>query len=141
MRSVALLAGLIGTALAAPYASIGKFHKRVDPENKYTIVKPGGVDDVIVDEDNTLNGTAIGPKTNDGDASNVATMNRSMDSGRARDARILERLFCTRFGPFVALVRRKMRGACAMPGAVLLCRRLPMLGLAAHGLWGALDSP
>lgn len=63
MRSFALLAGLIGTALAAPYASIGKFHKRVDPQNKYTIVKPGGVDDVIVDEDNTLNGTVHSSET------------------------------------------------------------------------------
>ena len=57
MRSFALLAGLLGTALAAPYASIGRIHRRAEPENKYTIVNPGNVDDVIVDEDNTLNGT------------------------------------------------------------------------------------
>jgi hypothetical protein len=57
MRSVAILVGLLGTALAAPYASIGRLHRRAEPENKYTIVKPGNVDDVIVDEDNTLNGT------------------------------------------------------------------------------------
>lgn len=63
MRSVALLAGLIGTALAAPYASIGHFHKRVAPENKYTIAKPGSIDDVIVGEDNTLNGTVHTSKT------------------------------------------------------------------------------
>lgn len=57
MRSFAFIAGLVGTALAAPYAHIGAIHRRAEPENKYTIVKPGGVDDVIVDEDNTLNGT------------------------------------------------------------------------------------
>ncbi|RFU77496.1 glycoside hydrolase family 64 [Trichoderma arundinaceum] len=51
MRSLALLTALLGAVSAAPSV----FHRAV--ASPFSIARPGGVDDVVVTEDNTLNGT------------------------------------------------------------------------------------
>jgi hypothetical protein len=64
MRSYALAAALAGTALAAPFTQLGAINKRQSgPQNKFTVVKAGTIDDVIVNDDTVLNGTYTGDKT------------------------------------------------------------------------------
>ncbi|KAK0385995.1 hypothetical protein NLU13_5832 [Sarocladium strictum] len=52
MKFLVTLAGFMSLASAAPKAS----------NTGFTIVKPGGVDDIIITEDNTLNGTYVGDR-------------------------------------------------------------------------------
>jgi hypothetical protein len=53
MKAFTLLAALMGTALAAPFVSVSPMQRRA--ENKFTQI--GSTSQVVVEEDNTLNGT------------------------------------------------------------------------------------
>ncbi|KAF2837979.1 glycoside hydrolase family 64 protein [Patellaria atrata CBS 101060] len=51
MRSLLFLAALVGSVIARPLVI------RADPE--WTPVQPGGIDDIVITEENTLNGTFV----------------------------------------------------------------------------------
>jgi hypothetical protein len=66
MRSFAFVAGLLGSAAAAPYTHLGNVNtmdmaRRA--KNDYTRIDTSTDTKVIVTKENTLNGTAAGPKT------------------------------------------------------------------------------
>ncbi|CAM1505963.1 Fc.00g116000.m01.CDS01 [Cosmosporella sp. VM-42] len=65
MRSLTLLAALMGSAMAFPF-SVNHLTTRKTNSKGFTIATPGGVDDVIITSDNTLNGTVDNSKQHRG---------------------------------------------------------------------------
>ena len=66
MRSFAFIAGLVGTAAAAPYTHLGNvntMNMARRAKNDYTRLDTSTDTKVIVTKENTLNGTVAGPKT------------------------------------------------------------------------------
>lgn len=66
MRSFAFIAGLLGTAAAAPFVHLGNVNSMNmvrRAKNDYTRIDTSTDTKVIVTKDNTLNGTVAGPKT------------------------------------------------------------------------------
>ncbi|KAG9257150.1 glucanase B [Emericellopsis atlantica] len=57
MRSLVFLAGLLGSALAAPYTHMGSLRRSDVPKNDYTRIDMSLPDKVVVTRNNTLNST------------------------------------------------------------------------------------